>query len=190
MRRVLELDALRGIAALMVVSLHLGLGTDYAVLASAVDMFFVLSGYLITRIILSHQTGPRFLVLFYARRVLRIWPIYYALLIGFVVVNPLLTYRQRTTGLPYYLTFTQFLPRYWSARPPAFSIYLRTPGPWPPRSSSISSGPWSPYLLGRRALLATIPLLVGSAFVARLWLWPMLLVTNWDGFALEPCSPG
>jgi peptidoglycan/LPS O-acetylase OafA/YrhL len=39
-----ELDALRGIAAVMVLSLHLGLGTPYALLASAVDMFFVLSG--------------------------------------------------------------------------------------------------------------------------------------------------
>jgi hypothetical protein len=44
MRRVPELDALRGIAAVMVLSLHLGLGTPYALLASAVDMFFVLSG--------------------------------------------------------------------------------------------------------------------------------------------------
>lgn len=198
MRRVLELDALRGIAALMVVSLHLGLGTDYAVLASAVDMFFVLSGYLITRIILSHETGPRFLVPFYARRVLRIWPIYYALLLGFIVVNPLLTYRQRTTGLPYYLTFTQFLPRYWSARPPAFSIYFAHTWTLAAEEQFYLLWPLVAVLLGRRALLVTIPLLVGSAFMARLWLWPMLLVTNWDGFALgallawmmgEPGSP-
>ena len=198
MRRVLELDALRGIAALMVVSLHMGLGTDYAVLGSAVDMFFVLSGYLITRIILSHETGPRFLVPFYARRVLRIWPIYYAVLIGFVVVNPLLTYRQRTTGLPYYLTFTQFLPRYWSARPPAFCIYFAHTWTLAAEEQFYLLWPLVAVLLGRRALLATIPLLVGSAFMARLWLWPMLLVTNWDGFALgallawmsgEPGSP-
>ncbi|WP_074305462.1 acyltransferase family protein [Singulisphaera sp. GP187] len=198
MRRVLELDALRGIAALMVVSLHMGLGTDYAVLGSAVDMFFVLSGYLITRIILSHETRPRFLTPFYARRVLRIWPIYYAVLIGFVVVNPLLTYRQRTTGLPYYLTFTQFLPRYWSARPPAFSIYFAHTWTLAAEEQFYLLWPLVAVLLGRRALLATIPLLVGSAFMARLWLWPMLLVTNWDGFALgallawmmgEPGSP-
>jgi peptidoglycan/LPS O-acetylase OafA/YrhL len=198
MRRVRELDALRGIAALMVVSLHMGLGKEYAVLGSAVDMFFVLSGYLITRIILSHDTGPGFLIPFYARRMLRIWPIYYAVLIGFVVVNPLLPYRQRTTGLPYYLTFTQFLPRYWFARPPAFCIYFAHTWTLAAEEQFYLLWPLVAVLLGRRALLATIPLLLTSAIVARLWLWPMLLVTNWDGFALgallagmlgEPGSP-
>lgn len=184
MRRVLELDALRGIAALMVVSLHLGLGAEYAVLASAVDMFFVLSGYLITRIILSHETKPAFLRPFYARRVLRIWPIYYAVLLGFVVVNPLLTYKQRTTGLPYYLTFTQFLPRYWFAQPPPFSIYFAHTWTLAAEEQFYLLWPLVAVLFGRRGLLAAIPLLVGSAFVGRFWLWPMLLVTNWDGFAL------
>lgn len=198
MRRVLELDALRGIAALMVVSLHMGLGADYAVLGSAVDLFFVLSGYLITRIILSHETRPAFLRPFYARRVLRIWPIYYAVLLGFVVINPLLTYKQRTTGLPYYLTFTQFLPRYWFAQPPAFCIYFAHTWTLAAEEQFYLLWPLVAVCFGRRGLLAAIPLLVGSAFVGRFWLWPMLLVTNWDGFALgallawmlgEPGSP-
>ena len=54
---------------------------------------------------------------------------------------------------------------------------------WRPRSSSTCSGRWWPCSWAA-VLSATIPLLVGSAFMARLWLWPMLLVTNWDGFAL------
>jgi peptidoglycan/LPS O-acetylase OafA/YrhL len=184
MRRVPELDALRGIAALMVLSLHLGLGAPYAVLASAVGMFFVLSGYLITRIILDHETRPGFLIPFYARRMVRIWPIYYAVLIGFILVNPLLPYRQRMTGLPYYLTFTQFLPRYWFAQPPPFCIYFAHTWTLAAEEQFYLLWPLVAVLLGRRALLAAIPVLLASAFVARLWLWPMLLVTNWDGFGL------
>jgi peptidoglycan/LPS O-acetylase OafA/YrhL len=184
MRRVAELDALRGIAAIMVLSLHLGLGAQYAVLASAVDLFFVLSGYLVTRIILDHPMRPDFLIRFYARRVLRIWPIYYAVLIGFLLVNPFLPHRQATRGWAYYLTFTQYLPRYWFARPPRFSMYFGHTWTLAAEEQFYLLWPLIAVLFGRRALLAAIPVLFASAFVARLWLWPMLLVTNWDGFAL------
>jgi peptidoglycan/LPS O-acetylase OafA/YrhL len=198
MRRVPELDALRGIAALMVMSLHLGLGTQYAVLATAVDLFFVLSGYLITRIILDHDTRRGFLAAFYARRVLRIWPIYFAALIVFIVVNPFLPHKQRTTGLPYFLTFTQFAPHYWFARPPRFGGLFAHTWTLAAEEQFYVLWPLVAVLFGRRALLATIPFLLASAFVARLWFWPMLLLTNWDGFGLgallawmlgEPGSP-
>jgi peptidoglycan/LPS O-acetylase OafA/YrhL len=198
MRRVPELDALRGIAAIMVMSLHLGLGTQYAVLATAVDLFFVLSGYLITRIILDHDTRRDFLAAFYARRVLRIWPIYFAALITFVVVNPFLPHKQRTSALPYFLTFTQFVPHYWFAQPPRFSGLFAHTWTLAAEEQFYVLWPLVAVLFGRRALLATIPFLLASAFVARLWFWPMLLVTNWDGFGLgallawmlgEPGSP-
>jgi peptidoglycan/LPS O-acetylase OafA/YrhL len=184
MRRVPELDALRGIAAVMVLSLHLGLDHDYAVLASAVDMFFVLSGYLITRIIVEHETGRGFLIPFYARRMLRIWPTYYALLIGFVVVNRFLPHHQPTRGLAYHLTFTQFLPRYWFARPPRFCMYFNHTWTLAAEEQFYLLWPLLAVWLGRRRLVATIPILLASAFAARLWFWPMLLITNWDGFAL------
>jgi peptidoglycan/LPS O-acetylase OafA/YrhL len=198
MRRVPELDALRGIAAIMVLSLHLGLGPRYGVLGSAVDLFFVLSGYLITRIILRHEVDRGFLLPFYARRILRIWPIYYAVLLGFLLVRSLLPYRQPTGGWMYYLTFTQFLPHYWSAQPPRFCIYFGHTWTLAAEEQFYVLWPLVAVLFGRRALLASIPVLVASAFVARQWLWPMLLVTNWDGFGLgallawalgEPGSP-
>lgn len=190
MRRVPELDALRGIAALMVLSLHLGLGRSGLFLASAVDLFFVLSGYLITRIILTHSGGPGFLVAFYVRRIVRIWPIYYAVIVGFLLVNPLLPFRQRTSGWPYYLTFTQFTPRYWFAVPPKFSPYFAHTWTLAAEEQFYLLWPLVAVLLGRRLLLAAIPVLLVSAFVARLWLWPMLLVTNWDGFALGALLAG
>lgn len=82
-----ELDGLRGIAALSVLVFHaqevLG-GGWVTVLARwsrggwlGVDLFFVLSGYLITRGLLADRGHPSMLRRFYARRILRIAPLYY-----------------------------------------------------------------------------------------------------------------
>lgn len=87
---------MRGIAVLMVLAWHFVgaiIETDLGWWASAirniailgrtgVDMFFVLSGYLITRILLARtQRDSAFLAVFYAKRMLRIFPPYF-LLVG------------------------------------------------------------------------------------------------------------
>lgn len=60
-------------------------GTD------AVHLFFVLSGFLITYLMLveRERTGTVSVKKFYARRVLRIWPLYYALILVTALVLPL-----------------------------------------------------------------------------------------------------
>ena len=83
------LDGLRCLSILWVILIHLKLPGDalFNLVASrgwmGVDMFFVISGFLITSILLHEHraTGGISLRRFYARRILRIWPAYY-LLVG------------------------------------------------------------------------------------------------------------
>jgi peptidoglycan/LPS O-acetylase OafA/YrhL len=69
-----DIDGLRAVAVLLVVVFHLG-GTHLDGGFIGVDMFFVISGYLITGIITRDMAEDRFTILgFYERRVRRIFP--------------------------------------------------------------------------------------------------------------------
>src|SRR5215468_8569908 len=86
------LDGVRGLAILLVLAVHfVGNATpvswgeriavklgNYGVLG--VDLFFVLSGFLITGLLLDSKGDPHYFRNFYARRTLRIFPLYYAVL--------------------------------------------------------------------------------------------------------------
>lgn len=78
--RIKELDGLRGVAVLAVISEHYmswlpSAGARYGWLG--VDLFFVLSGFLITSILLELRERERYFSVFYARRALRIFPPYF-----------------------------------------------------------------------------------------------------------------
>jgi peptidoglycan/LPS O-acetylase OafA/YrhL len=56
-----------------------------------VDLFFVLSGYLISTTLLNTSGQPNFLKNFFARRILRIFPVYYlALVLSILILPPLI----------------------------------------------------------------------------------------------------
>ena len=78
--RIKELDGLRGIAVLAVISEHYmswlpAIGSQFGWLG--VDLFFILSGFLITSILLELRDREHYFKVFYSRRALRIFPPYF-----------------------------------------------------------------------------------------------------------------
>jgi len=128
--RIPELDGIRGLAILLVLvwhyfatlvhpepgswlrSLKLAAGLGW----SGVDLFFVLSGFLLGGILLEHRDSPTYFKTFYARRGCRILPIYFALVIVAAIASGLLR-GTRNAGFVHlfdrpmplwsYFTFTQ-----------------------------------------------------------------------------------
>lgn len=85
------LDGLRGLAILLVVFYHnFGFINYFFFGWLGVDLFFVLSGFLITDILIKTRDTPGYLKKFYLRRVLRIFPLYYLSLVIFFVLFPIL----------------------------------------------------------------------------------------------------
>jgi peptidoglycan/LPS O-acetylase OafA/YrhL len=93
------LDGVRGLAILLVMLLHLWTiqatnPLEWALFYSTnlgwfgVDLFFVLSGYLITGILLDAKGAEHYFRNFYVRRVLRIFPLYYVVLVASLYVLP------------------------------------------------------------------------------------------------------
>jgi len=93
------LDGLRGIAIILVLFHHFTIlkpvsAIDQSIADAAlvgwsgVDLFFVLSGFLITGILIDARGSNRYFSSFYARRTLRIFPLYYLIVFLSVVVLP------------------------------------------------------------------------------------------------------
>lgn len=99
-RHIPALDGLRGLAIMLVMWSHFvtvgGIIDDsnafFRLLRGGfvgVDLFFVLSGFLITGILLdAPQTSGRYFQVFYLRRAVRIFPLYYAILIAVFLTRP------------------------------------------------------------------------------------------------------
>ncbi len=189
-----ELDGLRGIAVLAVLFYHCGprLKGTWIYPASqwgwaGVNLFFVLSGFLITSILLESRERPRYFRNFYMRRVLRIWPVY-VLLLAVVYVNapwfvgPGVWAALKAAPWPAYIFFVQNL--FHLALPPAV-------GPtWSLAIEEQYYFLWAPLVrvLRRPWMLATV---LGAALVAspllRLanlhWMTPTHTLIHLDGIA-------
>ncbi len=128
-RRITELDGVRGIAILLVLvwhyvqnqlrpengSLLAGVRQALGFTWSGVDLFFVLSGFLIAGILIDNRERPGYFRAFYARRVCRIFPLYYLNIAIFLVCMawlgdrmPVLAPLFRDNGVPLW-TYIPFL---------------------------------------------------------------------------------
>lgn len=97
LNHIKELDGIRAIAIILVIIWHyfacqvsneqislpgrMGIAWTW----SGVDLFFVLSGFLIGRILIVNKESDNYFKTFYIRRALRIFPPYYLLLIGYMI---------------------------------------------------------------------------------------------------------
>jgi peptidoglycan/LPS O-acetylase OafA/YrhL len=97
-KRIPALDGVRALASLMVVAYHFGphiirtADSRFSFLlrfprhgVEGVDLFFVLSGFLISGILVKARNSPRYFSTFYLRRAFRIFPLYYLTLAGYTV---------------------------------------------------------------------------------------------------------
>ncbi len=89
------LDGLRGIAILLVIAHHAGIAENGWV---GVDLFFALSGFLITGILVRAKDRPHYYRNFLARRALRIFPVCYAYLVAVLLLEPALHHLPLPTG--------------------------------------------------------------------------------------------
>jgi peptidoglycan/LPS O-acetylase OafA/YrhL len=190
-RHIAPLDGLRGLAVLLVLLFHLSWSfpesTTFGALLKpylwagwlGVDLFFVLSGYLITRGLVKdsvYPTGKR-LRLFWARRAFRIFPLYYIVLIAGSIVCLAVGASQHLPGLGYWLYFQNYtlafdpMPLRWTAHFWSLAIEEQFYFVWPLFVLFVSDK-LKPSL--------TIALLLGSMVLraALLVLLPKLM--HWD----------
>jgi peptidoglycan/LPS O-acetylase OafA/YrhL len=141
--RIPELDGIRGIAIAMILAHHYFLlpiaaspGTFWSYVQAAgrlawsgVDLFFVLSGFLIGGILLDARNSPNYFSVFYTRRFFRIVPIYSVCLAGAYFLSLLVDhghaaklawmFHDRFTFKPYLL----FLQNFWMAKHSSYGIF-------------------------------------------------------------------
>jgi peptidoglycan/LPS O-acetylase OafA/YrhL len=168
-----ELDGLRGLAILLVMVHRFwprtgqGLAADVAGAGwIGVDLFFVISGFLIAGILLETRGEDGYFRNFYARRALRIFPLYYLFVIGVFVVfsgNP--AFREDAGSPLWYLLHLGNIPEgvlgnevpYWLG--PVWSLAIE--------EQFYLTFPWLVYFLDRRRLTGVLIAMIALAPAIR-----------------------
>jgi peptidoglycan/LPS O-acetylase OafA/YrhL len=171
------LDGLRGVGCLLIVVYHnFPFLHDYLFFSwLAMDIFFVLSGFLITDILLSTFGEKNYLRNFYVRRLLRVFPLYYTALVLFLFVLPaLFTLPVRidyfVVNQVYFWTFTQnWLLIFHSVPSQAYLNHLWSMGV---EEQFYLLWPLVFALIKKPKILLTLLVLLLVAFIGlRFWLW-------------------
>jgi peptidoglycan/LPS O-acetylase OafA/YrhL len=126
--RLPSLDGIRALAVTMVFLDHFGGGSHGGPLLQAidqirrrgwmgVDLFFVLSGFLITGILFDTRHDTKFFRRFFARRSLRIFPVFYLVVVVLLLLTPIFHYQWRWLHLSFLIYMGNFFGNY------DFSLY-------------------------------------------------------------------
>ena len=137
--RLPSLDGIRALAVTMVFLDHFGGGSHGGLILRAldeirkrgwagVDIFFVLSGFLITGILYDTRNDSHFFSRFYARRSLRIFPVFYLVAVVLLTLTPVFQYQWHWL----HLTFLVYLGNLFGNRD--FSLYTVVSGNHPAAS--------------------------------------------------------
>lgn len=187
------LNGLRAIAAITVVMHHVTGGLSrYKIIPpkllstvfenaasgySAVVIFFVISGFLITYLLLleNRETGSINIKKFYLRRILRIWPLYFLYLFITIIIAVLMHYTYAHSFFWYYFIFAgnvalslgspyALITHYWSlAAEEQFYLF------WPVFNKRYNHR-LAPVLIILITLFALIGMLQSAGVVNNLWL--------------------
>ncbi len=181
-KRIPELDGIRGIAVLLVVIWHYvpcqlqnqaGVWVPFVrralyLTGSGVDLFFVLSGFLIVGILVDQRGADNYFRVFYLRRACRILPLYFLLLVLFVGIGA----TTRLTATSYQWLFGNPLPL-WSYATFTQNIVMGVRGAFGPGFLAIT---WS--LAVEEQFYLVIPLLIFMLGRRKLaWVLPLALVS-------------
>lgn len=155
--RIPELDGIRAIAILLVIGCHYeGFSSLLWGLPAfgwvGVDIFFVLSGFLITSILVELRGTESPIKVFYIRRVLRIFPIYYLTIFLIAVIS--LACNEHLIHIRWYVSRFLYLQSIKDAPALFHQVYLRLAGvgprvslfhrtALPPVSQGADFGPWA-----------------------------------------------
>jgi len=188
--RIYELDGLRGFGALSVVVFHYLMGPSiYShtvgriqeilhVWPISVDMFFILSGFLVGGVLLRTKTSPNYFKTFYMRRLYRVVPAYYLWALGFLALavclpalradllpkgyslfgylGAHLVFAQNYPHFPWYQTRAQWFGTTWSlAVEEHFYLII----------------PFCLYRLSRRRLIPCLSAIILAAPFVRMMVW-------------------
>jgi peptidoglycan/LPS O-acetylase OafA/YrhL len=176
-----NLDGVRAIAVFMVMIFHfcidvhktdpiIRLISKVAVLGkTGVELFFVLSGFLITRILLSTKNESTYFKNFYVRRILRIMPLYYLFLLIYYFVSPLVF------TPPQQVPFSQQIYFYTYLQNVAFTFHWKTEGPFHYWSLAVEEHfylfwPLVIYFTNPKTLYKIIGLIIVAAFALRIYM--------------------
>ena len=143
---------------------------------TGVSLFFVLSGFLITRLLLNSKTHNRYFFNFYIKRILRIFPLYYFFLVLFYFILPLL-FKTTFIELKYQYFYWIYLQNF------AMTFNWASNGPLHFWSLAVEEHfyffwPFIIYFFNSKKILLTIFLLIVLSIFTRI----ILIKNNYDVF--------